>query len=811
VSGVVVTGVGLLGGCGGLDETGAALAAGSSALRPVELADACGLPALAGAPAAAAELAHLRDRKLAKYMSPAARMATVAAGRALADAGLLGDAERCAGLALHVATGLIAFDLSAVQSAMLASRSERGELDLARMGESGFRLCNPLLPFKMLLNTPLGLISIVYGIRGENFILYPDATQGGACVEAALRALRCGRAARALVGGVSHALSLLPLCTQLRLGRAASSAAAAQPFSEQHAGCAQADVAAFVVLEREDAARERGARVQAWLEAASCARAHGDRGARAAWRARRSAWEALRCPAPGLVISTGNLDRADDADELATAGGSVVRSFDGALGFAGPAALPQALALGVRTLARGSRLLVSALDADGGCAAALLGSAPTVATPLREARRVVVTGLGVVSPIGSGRAAFFAGLREARSGVDLIRSFDARGFATRIAGEVRDLPLTAHELPPAARAALERDAKARYGLCAAREALASAFGERAPGELVPAARIAAFVAAGLEIFNLEDLVAHVRAGDGAFVDGAAVLGEVMAAPALARLQIPADLAARCIAREAGAGGLYALNLSACAAGTQAIGEAFRAIREGAAEIAIAGGYDSMVNPLGVGGFCLLEALSRANELRGAASRPFDARRDGFVLGEGAAFVVLEERDLARRRGAEPLAEILGYASTLDAYRMTDPAPDGAGAIAALRGALADAGLAPHAVDYVSAHGTGTRKNDPAESAAIRAVFGAHADRLPVSSTKSQIGHLIGAAGAVELAATLWALREQTLPATINLEQPDPECDLDYVPLRPRPARVRVALKSSFGFGGQNACLVVGEP
>jgi 3-oxoacyl-[acyl-carrier-protein] synthase II len=420
-------------------------------------------------------------------------------------------------------------------------------------------------------------------------------------------------------------------------------------------------------------------------------------------------------------------------------------------------------------------------------------------------RRVVVTGLGVVSPIGVGVPAFFAQLRDATPGVDTIRSFDASAFPTRIAGEVRGLDLPALELPGVVRPALLRDRKSVFGLLAAREALAMAFGGSAIHHVAPA-RVAAFIAAGLEIFNLEDLVAHVRGG---IVDAAGMLAEIESSPALSRLQIPADLGARCIADAAGVQGLLAVNLSACAAGTQAIGEAFWAVRDGAAEVALAGGYDSMVNPLGVGGFCLLEALSTSNERRGAASRPFDAERDGFVLGEGAAIVVLEELGAARARQATILAEVRGYGSTLDAYRVTDPAPDSSGAIAAMRDALRDASLRPEQIDYVNAHGTATRKNDPAETAAIRAVFGATPP--PVSSTKSQIGHLIGAAGAVELCAALFALREQLLPATINLTHPDPQCDLDYVPLHPRPATVRAVISNSFGFGGQNASIVVALP
>jgi 3-oxoacyl-[acyl-carrier-protein] synthase II len=422
-------------------------------------------------------------------------------------------------------------------------------------------------------------------------------------------------------------------------------------------------------------------------------------------------------------------------------------------------------------------------------------------------RRVVVTGVGVVSPIGVGRLAFEQGLREARPGVDLIRGFDASAFPTRIAGEVKGIDAASVPLPEREGPALRRDPKQLFALLAGREALGQAFGNDPPQRFYAAHRMGALLAGGLEIFHLQDLLSHLRGGR---VAGPALLEALEAAPAHALLQIPAHLAALCLAREAGARGLFSVNVSACAAGTQAVGEAFRAVADGALDLAVTGGYDSMVNPLGVAGFSLLEALSRANELRGGASRPFDRRRDGFVLGEGAAVLVLETLEGARARSAEPLAEVLGYASTLDAYRVTDPAPDQAGAIAAMRGALADAKLPPAAIDYINAHGTGTRKNDPAETAAIHAVFGPDAARIPVSSTKSQVGHCIGAAGAVELAATLFALREQLLPATINLSEPDPDCDLDYVPGRPRPARVRAAISNSFGFGGQNAAIVVGS-
>ena len=419
-------------------------------------------------------------------------------------------------------------------------------------------------------------------------------------------------------------------------------------------------------------------------------------------------------------------------------------------------------------------------------------------------RRVVVTGCGVVSPIGSGVASFFDGLRQARRGIDRICTFDADAFPTHIAGEVRDVEVESVTVPARWQAAFARDRKSAFGVLAAREAMATAFGAETSSWRYEGARIGVFCATGLEVFHLEDLVRNMR---GSTLDGGRIWAAIPQQPPYATMQVPADLGVRVIASEAGARGPVAVNVSACAAGAQAIGEGFHAVRDGAVDAAVVGGYDSMVNPLGVGGFCMLEAMSTRNSLLGGASRPFDAYRDGFVLGEGAGMFVLEELACALARGAPILAEIVGYASTLDAFRVSDPAPDQAGAVACMRAALRDASLRPEEISYINAHGTATRKNDPAETAAIRKVFGVHADQLAVSSTKSQMGHLIGAAGAVELLASIFAIREQVVPATINLEHPDPACDLDYVPNHPRAAQVRAVVSNSFGFGGQNAVLV----
>jgi 3-oxoacyl-[acyl-carrier-protein] synthase II len=253
----------------------------------------------------------------------------------------------------------------------------------------------------------------------------------------------------------------------------------------------------------------------------------------------------------------------------------------------------------------------------------------------------------------------------------------------------------------------------------------------------------------------------------------------------------------------------ALNcLTACAASTQAIGEATEILRRGDADVMLGGGAHSMIHPFGVTGFNRLTALSTANENPPAASRPFDAQRGGFVLGEGAGMVILETLEHAQNRGAKILAEVVGYGSTADAFRITDQDPQGMGAVVAMQEALADAKLTPADIDYINAHGTGTRENDGNETIAIKSIFGDHAKNVPVSSIKSMMGHLIAAAGAVELITCVLAIRDNMLPPTMNLQTPDPECDLDYVPNKARAARVDVAMSNSFGFGGQNDTIIV---
>lgn len=400
-------------------------------------------------------------------------------------------------------------------------------------------------------------------------------------------------------------------------------------------------------------------------------------------------------------------------------------------------------------------------------------------------RRVVVTGMGVVTPLGNEVEGFIEALLEGRSGVGPLTLVEPAELPTRIAAQV------ALEGPQRF-----RDRKVSFALRAARSAMrdASRCGSGPRG-----ARSSLSMGMGLELFSMPDMVA-LRSPD-------FVLTEEHE-QRMTFLQTPSDLCMHVIGQELGLTHPPHTHISACAAGTDALGQAFRQIATGRRDWMLAGGADSMINPLGLGGFCKIQAMSQRNDAPQAASRPFDRERDGFVLGEGAAVLVLEARDDALERGAPIYAEIVGYGSALDAHAISEPHPEGRGALQAMQRALADAGLEPEALSAINAHGTSTPKNDPIETLAIRKLLGAHADRVPVVSTKSMIGHLIAAAGAVEAVAVIGCMRAGKLHPTLNLETPDPDCDLDYVPNVARAHEQRYVLSNSFGFGGQNASLIV---
>ena len=395
-------------------------------------------------------------------------------------------------------------------------------------------------------------------------------------------------------------------------------------------------------------------------------------------------------------------------------------------------------------------------------------------------RRVVVTGMGVVSPIGNSVDEFGRGLFAGASGAGPITLFDPADLPTRIAAEVRWA------------GPVLRDRKITFGLEAARQAVEE--GGR------PGGKGGVSLGIGLELFSMDDLAASRRAG---FTPPSA------RSERLSFLQTPSDLCVHLIANRYGLTAPPMTHVSACAAGTDAVGAAFRRISRGECDWMLAGGTDSMINPLGVGGFCRIGATSTANDWPRQASRPFDRRRDGFVLGEGAGVLLLESLDGARARGARIHSEILGYGNSFDAHGISEPHPEGRGAWQAMRAALEEGGASPDEVDAINAHGTSTPKNDPVETLAIKRLLGARAAKVPVCATKSMIGHLISAAGAVEAIAAIVCMEEGRVHPTINLEEPDPACDLDYVTEGARPHRQRRVLSNSFGFGGQNASLLLG--
>lgn len=407
--------------------------------------------------------------------------------------------------------------------------------------------------------------------------------------------------------------------------------------------------------------------------------------------------------------------------------------------------------------------------------------------------RVVVTGMGAVTPYGVGVETYWEGLLAGRSVVRRITRFDPSPFPTQIGAEVLDFePADFIERKDARR----MDRFTQFAIASARMALESA--RLKPEDLDPEQ---VGVVLGTGIGGMETLVDqfHVLVERGP--------GRV--SPFFIPMMI-ANMAAGQTAIAFGFRGPNTTLVTACASGANAIGEAFRILQFGEAEVMITGGTEAAFVPLAFAGFCSMRALSTRNDEPEAASRPFDAGRDGFVMGEGAGILVLERLDHALRRGAPILAEVLGYGMTADAHHITAPAPQGDGGARSMARALQDAGLAPEQVDYVNAHGTSTPAGDIAETAAIRRVFGEHADRLAVSSTKSMIGHLLGAAGAVEFIACVLTLRDGMIHPTINQDEPDPECDLDFVPNRARRRQVDVALSNAFGFGGQNATLIAGR-
>ena len=422
-------------------------------------------------------------------------------------------------------------------------------------------------------------------------------------------------------------------------------------------------------------------------------------------------------------------------------------------------------------------------------------------------RRVAITGVGMVTPVGGDAPTTWASLLAGRSGVGPIRQFDARGFPVRIGAEVKDFTLgeafcDAKWLKFASRSH-------RFALAAAGEALTDAGIRPSAGN---GHRWGLTVGAGMlgVAFSALQSVHTFCAPDGELNPDGLLDAAFPDDPVeFCRSQTNAGLAL--LVRQFGITGYATSVHTACASGGQAVGTALKVIRRGLADFMLAGGYDSMLHPIGLSGFCLLGALSTDNDAPEQASRPFDATRNGFVLGEGAGFLVLEEWQAARARGAHIYAELAGDGNSLSSYRITDSHPSGDGPIQAMQQALADARTSAEFVDYVNAHGTSTVMNDRSESAALRTVMGGYISKVAVSSTKSCMGHLISAAGAVEAGICALAIRDGIAPINANLIQPDPDFELNLVRGTPRPMRIRVALSNSFGFGGSNSCLAFRHP
>jgi len=404
--------------------------------------------------------------------------------------------------------------------------------------------------------------------------------------------------------------------------------------------------------------------------------------------------------------------------------------------------------------------------------------------------RVVVTGIGTVSPLGLNLTSAWEGLIIGKSGIDYITLYDTEKFETRFAGEVKGFEPTDYINRKDAR---HMDRFTQLAVVASLEAVKQS---------------------GLEINSANEDNIGIVIGSG--IGGLTTLyeqtkvllekGPDRLSPFMAPMMI-ADMAAAQVSITLGVKGPNLCTTSACSSSADAIGVAYELIKRGDAEAAITGGSEAIINPIGIGAFNALKAISTRNDAPQQASRPFDAERDGFVIGEGACSLILEDLEHARKRGANILAEIIAYGASADAYHVTQPDENGAGMVKAMQMALNKAGIKPTDIDYINAHGTSTPLNDKTETMAIKIVFGDYAYRIPVSSTKSMVGHLIGAAGAFEAAVCVMVIQNGIIPPTINLTHPDPECDLDYVPGTARKARVNTALTNSFGFGGHNSVLI----
>jgi len=405
-------------------------------------------------------------------------------------------------------------------------------------------------------------------------------------------------------------------------------------------------------------------------------------------------------------------------------------------------------------------------------------------------RRVVVTGIGLVTPLGIGTEITWEGIRAGKSGIGRITQFDPAAFSCRIAGEVKGFDPASY---------IEKKEIKKMGRFIQFAIAASDFARADSGlQVTPdiGEQVGVYIGSGIGGFEVIEREHKILLEQGPrrispFFITATII----------------NLASGYVSIRSGARGPNSATATACTTSAHSIGDSFRMIQRGDADAMICGGAEAAVTPMGIGGFAAMRALSTRNDEPERASRPWDKDRDGFVVGEGAGILVIEELEMARRRGAGILAEIVGYGMSADAFHVTAPPDDGDGAYRVMRNAMRDAGIEPHQVDYINAHGTATEVGDRAETAAVKRAFGEHAYKLAVSSTKSMTGHLLGGAGGLEAGITVLAIRDQIAPPTANLENPDIGCDLDYVPLHARPMKIDYALSNSFGFGGTNGCLI----
>lgn len=421
-------------------------------------------------------------------------------------------------------------------------------------------------------------------------------------------------------------------------------------------------------------------------------------------------------------------------------------------------------------------------------------------------RRVVITGIGTVNPLGHNVADTWSALLACKSGISRNELFDASTYPTTFAAQVKNFNFARHL--PDAQKHKHAGRHCQFALAAAVEAWEqSELGKWSDLDLD---RTGIYLGSGEGSIDFDPftsiLIDSWRDGK---ID-TKIWGELATQrmSLYREIEQESNMVVAHLAAEFNVRGPAYNVLTACAASTQALGEAVMQIRYGDADAIISGGAHSMIHPYGVTGFSRLTALSQRNDDIEHSSRPFDMTRDGFVLGEGASVLILEEYEMAKARGASILCEVVGYGASADAFRITDQDPEGDGAATSMRAALADAGLTIHDIDYISAHGTGTKQNDQVETRAVKAVFGEHAPKVPVSSVKSMLGHLIAAAGATELITCILAIRDQVLPPTTNYHAQDPDCDLDYIPNEPRKAKVEICMSNSFGFGGQNNTIII---